>query len=73
MDAKSVVKVRILKGFSLHRQGWYREGDEVTLYFERNQTIGVLKPERYQKLLERGNIELIDPPDGGQKEEVSDG
>jgi len=67
MAEKKVVKVRILKGFMLPGQGYYRQGSEVTLRFERAQSVGVLTPALYEKLLERGSIEPI------EKKEVSNG
>lgn len=64
--AKGIAKVRVLRGFSLPGQGYYRVGGEIALRFERDQTVGVLSPAQYKKLLERGYIEPIE-------EEVTNG
>jgi len=61
-----VVKVKVLRGFMLPGQGYYRAGSEVTLRFERDQAVGVLSPALYEKLLGRGSIEPIE-------EEVTNG
>lgn len=63
---KTRAKVKILEGFMLPGQGYYREGEEVMLYFGRHQKIGVLTLSRYEALLEQGKIESI------EKKEVSD-
>ena len=49
-------KVKVINGFALPMQGYYREGTEVTLYFGREQTVGVLTLERYEELLKQGSI-----------------
>jgi len=64
---KKVIRVKVLKGFMLPGQGYYRAGNEVTLRFERDQTVGVLTSALYEKLLAHGSIEPI------MDEEVTDG
>lgn len=54
-----VVKVKVIKEFALPGQGWYREGEEVTLLFERRPGEGIITRERYKALLKLGKIELI--------------
>lgn len=60
------IKVKVLRGFALPGQGYYCEGQEITLYLDRPQGVGVLTPERYGALLARGSIKPI-------KEEVPNG
>lgn len=60
MMKKRIVKVKVIEGFALPAQGYYQEGEEITLHFGRNQSIGVLTPERYGKLLAKGKIEPVE-------------
>lgn len=60
-------KVKVLKGFALNLQGSYFAGQVVTLHFGRIKDVGVLSPQRFQKLLELGSIEVV------EEEEVTDG
>ena len=53
-------KVKVLRGFALNLQGNYKEGDEVTLHFGRIQSIGILTPAHYEKLLRLGYFEPIE-------------
>lgn len=66
---KTPVKVKVLKGFALNLQGSYKEGDVVTLHFGRIQSIGILTPGRYERLLRLGCFELIKEI----KKEITDG
>ena len=52
------VTVKVIKSFALPGQGLFVEGEEVELLMTRRAPIGIVHPDRYERLLEQGHIEV---------------